>query len=277
MARRFPVMLTFDLDEESGSLFRDPSTRDRPQMLAIGRYGSRVGVARILDLLDRQGIKATFFVPGWVAERRSDCVREIAARGHEVGHHGYMHEWPSRLESVEQERAILEKGLAILEEVTGRRPVGYRAPAWELSNHTLRLLREYGFSYSTNFMDDDGPYLHAVDGQPSALVELPTSWLINDVPFFSFSLGSQATIAHPDVPYHLWTTEFEGLYREEGKCVVLTHHPSGAGRHFRIALLERFILFVKEHPEAYFARCDEVAAEVRRRLSGEAGPAEGTG
>src|SRR5207237_7959826 len=134
----------------------------------------------------------TVFVPGGVAERRTDWVGAIAARGHEVAHHGYMHEWPSRLESVEQEREILEKGLRILEEVTGRRPVGYRAPAWEFSRHTLGLLNEYGFRYTSNFMDDDGPYLHAIDGRPTTLVELPTSWLINDVPFFSFSLGAQS-------------------------------------------------------------------------------------
>jgi len=272
MPRRFPVMLTFDLDEESGALFREPSTRNRPQMLAGARYGSRVGVARILDLLDRHGIRATWFVPGWVAERRTACVEEIARRGHEVAHHGYMHEWPSKLESIDQEREILEKGLRILEDVTGKRPVGYRAPAWEFSDHTLGLLHEYGFLYTSNFMDDDGPYLHVIDGKQTQLVELPTSWLINDVPFFSFSLGSQATIADPDVPLGLWTTEFEGLYREEGKCCVLTHHPSGAGRHFRIALLERFIAFVKDHPDAYFAPCAEVAGEARQRLGAVVDP-----
>ncbi len=152
--------------------------------------------------------------------------------------------------------------------MTGARPVGYRAPAWEFSPYTLGLLNEYGFLYTSNFMDDDGPYLHAIDGRPTTLVELPTSWLINDVPFFSFSLGAQSTIVHPDVPFHLWTTEFDGLYGEQGKCCVLTHHPSGAGRHFRIALLDRFIRFVKEHPDAYFGRCDEIAAEVRTRAGG---------
>src|SRR5713101_5048974 len=86
------AVLSFDVDGETAWIGRDFANLYRPGILSQGAYGPKVGVPRILEFLARRGLVATFFIPGWIAERYSSLVREIRAEGHEVGHHGYMHE-----------------------------------------------------------------------------------------------------------------------------------------------------------------------------------------
>lgn len=168
---RCVVTLTFDIDGPSATLRRNPELADHPSAISMGEFGPRVGTARILDLLDQHDISATFFVPGWVAERHEEIVKEVAMRGHEVANHGYMHEPPSSLGPDENEGAILDRGSDILESITGVRPGGYRSPSWELSADSLRLLHERGFVYDSSLMGDDIPYFVGDEGQ--RLVELP--------------------------------------------------------------------------------------------------------
>ena len=125
---RCAVVLTFDIDGVSGAINVDPESARRPGLLSVREYGPSVGVPRILDMLDELEVPATFFTPGYVAETHEDMVREITRRGHETAHHGYMHEPPATL-SREEEIRVLDRGSDILERLTGRRPVGYRAPA----------------------------------------------------------------------------------------------------------------------------------------------------
>ena len=125
------VALTFDEDGECIPLLYDPpNARKRLALQSEGMYGPNVGTPRILDLLDRHGINGTFFSPGFVVERHPELMREIIARGNELGHHGYLHERPDFVDEDEEER-IMIRGLEVLEEVTGVRPRGYRSPAWE--------------------------------------------------------------------------------------------------------------------------------------------------
>ena len=156
---RVGVMLTFDVDGPSGALNRDPSLADKPSLLSLGEFGPNVGLPRILDLLSEEAIAASFFVPGWVAERWPDEVKRIADAGHEIAHHGYLHEPPGTLESREQAADILDRGSRILEGITGERPTGYRSPSWELSEHSLDLLVERGFVYDSSLMGSEKPYL----------------------------------------------------------------------------------------------------------------------
>jgi peptidoglycan/xylan/chitin deacetylase (PgdA/CDA1 family) len=121
---RCVVTLTFDIDEPSVTLRRNPELADHPSALSMGEFGPRVGTPRILDLLDRHKILATFFVPGWVAERNEEIVKYVADRGHEVAHHGYLHEPPSSLRPDEDEGEILDRGSEILESITGSHPRG---------------------------------------------------------------------------------------------------------------------------------------------------------
>ena len=148
---RIAVMLTFDFDAESLWLARDPSHANRPGPLSQGRYGARVGVPRLLDVLAQEQVPATFFIPGWVAEHHPDECRRIRDAGHEIGHHGYLHE-RAKPEEPEAERQAFERGMKALDAVLGVKPAGYRAPAWDLTPITLDLVRQHGMIYSSNLI-----------------------------------------------------------------------------------------------------------------------------
>lgn len=261
---KFPVMLTFDVDGEALWLNRDPQNAQRPVTLSLGRYGPVVGVPKILRLLERYGIKATFFVPGWIAEQYPDMVRSIDAGGHEVAHHGYLHEWLGRVDPGEEE-AILVRGTEALTRVLGKRPLGYRAPAWETTPITMGLLEKHGFAYSSNMMDADGPYLHQVDGRATRLVELPVEWVLADTSLYLYSLQIPSRIMPNEDVLSLWCGTFDGLYRDGGTC-VLTLHPQISGRSYRLFALEAFIEHVQARANATFRRCIDVAESARSSL-----------
>lgn len=261
----FPVMLTFDLDAETLWTSRDKANWERPVTLSQGRYGWKVGCGRVLDLLDRYAIEASFFIPGLVIERQPALAEEILARGHEIGHHSYSHAWVTTLTEA-QEREEMEKGIEIIERISGRRPAGYRSPAAEFSPITLSLLREYGFGYSSNFFDDDEPYLLEIDGERTGIVELPFAWVLDDAPFFLYSITLPGRTMHPPSSVlEGWIDEFDTLYQEE-RAFVLAMHPQIIGRPSRIKLLERLIQHIMSHPNVWFARCDHVADTVRPML-----------
>ena len=257
---RCPVMLTFDLDGRTLPLARDPEAERRPSVLSMSDFGPRRGVWRILDLLGEHGVPASFFVPGYIAERSEEAVREMIRRGHEVGHHGYMHEPPSTL-SARQEIEVMDRSLAILEGVTGRRPRGYRAPSWDPSDRTLELVAGRGFLYDSSLMDDDVPYL--IETAAGPLVELPVHWFQDDAAYFWFHRGAGSMNTPKDV-LDAWTWEFDGAYRYRS-AFMLTCHPQISGHLSRVMLLDRLIRHIKAHPGARFMRCGEVAEIVRSR------------
>ena len=262
-----PVMLTFDLDAESGFLASDPANADRPGVLSAGQYGPKVGIYRLIRLLERKGVPGTLFVPGWVAEQYPAAVQATVAAGWEIGHHGYTHTSPTSQTRAEEAES-LERGIAAIERVARRVPAGYRSPSWEFSSHTLDLLGERGFLYSSNMMDNDAPYLHPIRGETQPIVELPVQWILDDAPFFLFRAPYYRPISALNTAYEAWAEEFEGLYeeREEGKCYVLTMHPFISGRPSRVRLLERLIDFIQQHPDAAFYTCEAVASHYRKGL-----------
>lgn len=267
----FPILLTFDLDAESAILARDPADAHRPVTLSRGQYGPKRGLPRLLALLRREQIPATFFVPGWVVEHYPAAVDAILQEGHELAHHGYHHIPPAN-QSPEEEEAALVAGSEAIRRASGQAPVGYRSPSWEFSAITLLLLERYGFRYSSNCMDDDRPYIHQRDGQATGLVELPVQWLLDDFPFFGVNpqrgmLGQTP----PEVAYAAWSAELAGLAREEGSCFVLTMHPQLIGRASRVLLLERLIRFARALGPMAFLRCRDLAERVRHAGSPAAG------
>ncbi len=268
-SRGFPVMLTFDLDAETMWTSRDPKNAERPIVLSQGAYGWKVGTNRILNLLDLYDIKATFFVPGLVIEQRWGLCEAILKRGHEIAHHSWSHRWILNLDP-DEEREEMERGIEIIQRLTGRKPVGWRSPAAEFSPITMSLLLEKGFRYSSNFFDDDSPYLHVVDGKRTDLVEFPFAWVLDDAPFFQYSITLPGrTMQAPSAVVESWCAEFDTLYRED-RAFTLAMHPQIIGRGSRLVALERLIKHIKAHDNVWFARCDEVAEAIRPTLEATA-------
>jgi peptidoglycan/xylan/chitin deacetylase (PgdA/CDA1 family) len=252
------VVLSFDLDAESLWTARDAKNLERPVTLSQGEYGPRAGVPRILKLLRKYDLKATFFVTGWAMEKHPKAVEAIIADGHEIGHHGYHHEWLDNV-TLEEEKAIMAKGLSLIRDFTTERPAGYRSPSWEFTPYTVRLLRENGFKYTSNMMNADLPYLHCLEGKEIPLVELPVSWIMDDAPYFLYSTRLVGrTITDPNHVYSIWEQEYSGFY-EEGLCFVLTMHPQITGRPSRTAMLERLIRRMRSDPGVWFATGKDVA------------------
>jgi len=247
------VAFTFDFDAEEVWLADDAGNADRPGVLSQGRYGAKVGLPLVLDILSRHIAKATFFVPGRVAERYPERVSEIVAAGHELAHHGYTHVSPTLL-GAQEEEAELVKGKAILERFA---PVaGYRSPSWEFSPRTLELLERHGFGYSSNFMDDIRPYRH--HGSP--IVELPVHWILDDAPHFWFAADTwEKKIATVGEVKELWRAEFEGI-RRLGGCCIFTMHPQLIGRPGRLGLLESMVRMARETEGVWLASAGELAA-----------------
>jgi peptidoglycan-N-acetylglucosamine deacetylase len=257
--------LTFDIDAETLWTARDPKMANYPIALSQGRYGTKIGVGRVLNLLSKYDIAATFFVPGMTIERNQNIMKELIDQGHEIAHHSYSHRWLENL-TYEEEREELEKGIELIEKVSGKRPRGYRSPAGEFTAHTFDLLLEYGFDYSSNFFDDEAPYKHVVNGKKTDLVELPFAWALDDAPFFLYSNRLVGRVmAAPSAVLETWKLEFDGLYADM-KSYVLAMHPQIIGRPSRICILEELIRHIKGHAQVWFARCDQVVDAVKDDL-----------
>jgi peptidoglycan/xylan/chitin deacetylase (PgdA/CDA1 family) len=262
---RAAACLTFDLDAESAILPDHPEATGWLDVMSHQAYGPRTAVPRLLRLLDRQGVRATFFVPGYSAERWPDGVRSIRDAGHEIACHGYLHEGARSAPDRATEERRLVRALAALDEVAGVRPAGYRAPNWELSYETPGLLVEYGFRYESGLMDADHPYRLASGPEPGApsLIELPAHWSLDDWEPYNYLPGitGSGVIASPADVIARWTLELEALV-EEGGLFMLTNHPFVSGRASRAAGLERLVARAKEIDGLWIATAEEIAAHV---------------
>ena len=259
---RVAVALSFDLDNESVYL-RNGETS--PALMARGEYGSRAGLPRVLALLRKHEIKATFFVPAVVAKLYPDSMRAIVGDGHEVGMHGWIHERNSEL-AEKDERALMRRAYDTLTQVTGRAPVGIRTPSWDVSANTIGLIAQMGLRYDSSLMADDRPYELVHRGRPTGIVELPVEWILDDYPYFGMSRSRpiRPHIAPADV-LEIWKTEFDGAWRE-GTLFILTMHPHIIGHRSRIAMLEQLIEHIKTREDVWFATHEQVADAARKQL-----------
>ena len=261
--------LTFDMDAEAAVLTADISSINRMTPMSHQSYGPLVGVPRILALLRRHELTATFFIPGYSAHRYPGVVRAVADAGHEIAHHSYFHENTIGMDE-KTEAAMLDLGLRALRDVAGVRPDGYRAPMWEMNFHTPRLLAERGFRYDSSLMDSDYPYVLAVDGAHGArpatgkaartLVEIPVSWGLDDWEQYAFLPGliGSGVIESPAKALEMWTLELEAMHRL-GAVFVLCCHPFLSGRPSRAEALERLIERMKSLDGLWITTVGEVA------------------
>ena len=258
---RAAVAVTFDVDAESGVLGDVPQAASRLSVMTHQAYGPRTGVPRLLRILERRGIRATFFVPGFTADRHPDAIRAIVDAGHEIGHHGYLHERVTGA-TEEQERSFLRRGLESLERITRARPEGWRAPMWETNYRTPALLAEHGFRYDSSLMDADRPYRLAVAPEPEAatLIEIPIQWALDDGEQYAWlpDIWEGATIESPAKVLEMWTLEFEAVLAE-GACLVLTIHPFLSGRPSRAGALDRLLEQITGTDGVWVATAGEIA------------------
>jgi peptidoglycan-N-acetylglucosamine deacetylase len=255
---------TFDVDAESAVLWGNEAVGARMSVMSHQAYGPLVGIPRILELLERHQIASTFFVPGHTADRYPEAIRSIVAAGHEIAHHGYLHESPAAL-TLEQEIDVIDRGLAALADVAGVRPTGYRAPMWELSWRTPALLAERGFLYDSSLMDADHPYELAITpGAEQSLVEIPIQWALDDWEQYCYlpDISGSGLIESPRKARELWQLEFDGL-RRVGGCWVLTNHPFLTGRTSRAAELDDLMRYVLDHDDVWTTNLGSIAEYVR--------------
>jgi peptidoglycan-N-acetylglucosamine deacetylase len=253
------LVLTFDVDAETAVLAEGERYAEDLSTMSHQAYGPRVGVPRLLELLDRHGLPATFFVPGETALRWPDTVRAILAGGHEVGVHGHSHRQLTTMSAAEQ-REDLERALDALAGC-GAAPAGYRAPYWQLTRATLDLLPEAGLRYDASLMDDDRPY--RLVAPAGTLAELPVHWLMDDWEQYAYlpepAIGS--AIETPDKVFALWSAELDAM-RATGSLFLLTCHPFLSGRPSRIRAIERLVELARDRRDIRIASAGEVAAEV---------------
>ena len=250
------VAFSFDFDAESGFLFREPEKAQRSLAgLEERRFGPRVGVDRILRMLDRLKLPATFFIPGWTVENHLPESKRIRDAGHEVGAHGNVHEAVDSLDAGEEE-AVMRQQLRILKDLLGVKPPGYRSPSWDVNIRTPGILKAHGFLYDSSLMGNDVPY--EVETPQGPLTEVPVQWLLDDAPLFRHVYGATNAIADPARVLQMWSQEFAGMHRENA-CFVLTCHPFVSGRASRIMLLEDLVAYMRTFPGVWFTTCEAIA------------------
>ncbi|HEY5634210.1 MAG TPA: polysaccharide deacetylase [Burkholderiaceae bacterium] len=256
--KRCAVALSFDSDHETNELRDGGKSIGR---MSWGQYGNRVGVPRILELLARESIPATFFVPGVSALLHAEEQVRVIAEGHEVGLHGWIHEVNSTLPAAD-ERELHFRAADTLERITGVRPVGMRTPSWDFSPATLAIQRELGLLYDSSLMADDDPYELEENGEPTGIVELPPEWIRDDAVYFNMNrFAALRPYTPPAAVLDIFTREFEGAWNEGG-LFVLTMHPHVIGYRSRMFILEELIARMKARGDVWFATHAQVARYV---------------
>lgn len=256
------VLFSVNLDAEFyGRIFYPGISVDEGDILHLGKTGMRYGLPRLLDTLEHYDVKATFFVPGAVADRYPAQVKEIANRGHEIGCHGDQHEILAVLTKEEQKR-ILESAREKLQKLTGQPVTGFRMPEGEMNQDTLEVLKELGFVYSSSLSDDDRPYIHPNTG----LAELPIHWELFDLPYFTFAFDppippGQARSASMNEVLKNWEYEWEGA-RRFGTLMNIQLDPQAIGEQGRIFMLESMIERIYADGSAWIATGEMIAGRI---------------
>jgi peptidoglycan/xylan/chitin deacetylase (PgdA/CDA1 family) len=202
-----------------------------------------------------------------VVEQRPQVVEALLKDGHEIAHHSYTHAWVTKL-TPDQEREEMERGFQAIKAATGYAPKGYRSPIGELTPTTLRLIKEYGFRYTSNFADSDAPYLLTIDGQPTDVVELCWRWVMDDAAYYLYhpaAIGPRS-LGDPAAVMQTWMSEFDVLHGEPGSMMMIAMHPQLTGQPSRLKALEGFIKHALTHNDVRIGRCDRMTDEFRTQL-----------
>ena len=254
---RVAVCLSFDVDNESFLLARGETS---PTTLSAADFGAESGLPRILEMLDRHRIPASFFIPSVSAMIHPEMIPAILkGQRHEIAVHGWIHEFlPGLAGNAGEEERLLNQAIDYLTKVTGKRPVGYRAPSWAFSEHTLGLIRKHGFLYDSSLMAMDEPYEIVSNGEATGMVELAIDWTLTETPY----LGRTGTMPQPELLFKVYKDEFDAAY-QQGTMLVLTLHPHVTGHRAPMKYLDELVTYMKSKPGVWFATCEQVARYVK--------------
>lgn len=259
------VVFTWDMDADSIIHLAHPNDADtRLSTTSMLRYGPQIGVPRIIKLCNELGVKHTFFVPGWCAEQYPDAIELMVKNGHEVALHGYLHEYPNLL-TREQEYFWTHKGAEAIKKISGKAPVGYRAPWYRYSKHSTEILIKEGFLWDTSLMGDDNPYLIRQAG--GELIELPSRWQLDDWPQFvhNHDLDFMMPIASPSYAMDVYMAEFYAML-EHGGIWLNCFHPFCSGQVARLMMVEKMLETMLGSGKVWITTGEEVARYVRKQI-----------
>ncbi|POP30248.1 polysaccharide deacetylase [Lactonifactor longoviformis] len=266
---------------------------DSPCDISRGVFGAKRGVPRLLDLFKRFNIPVTWGVTGHSMEsfpKAADMICDaVNNAGHEIGIHGYVHENPLAM-TRQQEADVLDRTISTIEKISGKKPQGYMAPWWELSQNTVELLFERGITYDSSLMEDDyWPYYVRVGdswtkinyngpaadwmkpwqpGKAVDLVELPANWHLDDAPpllFVKASANSHGWITGRQLG-EIWQDQFDWVYRNYDYAVLpITIHPDASGKPHGLMMLERLFDHMLSHAGVSFCTMADAAEDFRKR------------
>lgn len=264
--------------------------QDSPADIQRGVFAAEVGVPRLLQLFAKKGLHVSWFVPGHSIESFPRQVAAIVDGGHEVGAHGYTHENPIAM-TAKQERSVLEKSIELIEKVSGKSPRGYVAPWWEMSESTIDLLLEHGFSYDKSqgyhdflpFYSRRGDQWTPVDYEKEAedwmvpmqrgtevdLVNFGANWYTDDLPplmFIKQSPNSHGWVNPRDVEQS-WVDQFDWVHSEmDYAAFTFTIHPDVSGRPQVLKMVERVIDHINSYDGIEWMTFEEMAVDFRSRF-----------
>lgn len=266
---------------------------DSPCDISRGIFSGEIGSPRLVKLFERFGIKTTWFIPGHSIETFPDQMKMVVDAGHEIGMHGYSHENPIAM-TPEQEEAVMDKCIDLIERLSGRRPTGYVAPWWEFSPVTNELLLKKGIKYDHSLMNNDfhpfyvrvGDSWTKIDyskradewmkplvrGQETDLIDIPGSWYLDDLPPMMFIKGAPNSFGwvSPHDIERLWCDQFDWVYREyDYATFCMTIHPDVSGRPQVLLMLERVFEHISRHSGVRFVTFDQIADDFRERFPRE--------
>jgi peptidoglycan/xylan/chitin deacetylase (PgdA/CDA1 family) len=259
---RVAVALTFSLSNTANNLARGDTA---VVQLTGGEFGAVAGLPRVLEVLDRQNVPATFFVAATAAIVDTRMLPELVKRKQlEIGTLGWSDENPLEINNAATEEQLLGRATEYVSKITGKKPIGARGPSSVLSLHTIGILKKSGFLYDSTMMAMDEPYEILLNGQPSGIVELPVSRLLDDQPTLTAPRFGPSTLPSPELVFETFRDDFDAAY-EEGTLYLITLHPHLIGMRSRIQYLDDLITYIKSKPNVWFATSAEIVRYVKQQ------------
>ena len=298
---KIKIAWSIDFDAVSGWLGTGQNDKNTTSDFSAGYFSATTGVPRLLKLFKKLDIsdKVTWCIPGHSIETFPEQTKAIVESGAEIALHGYAHESSSQL-TAEQEEDVLKKCISLVQNLTGKRPVGYRAPLYQLQERTISLLQRYDFLWDSSlshfdsvpyFLPKDPAPIGKIDFKPDAnavdwmvpspnftelpkstLVEIPANWYAEDMTPLQFYPNTANSAGYVDVRVveNMWKDRFEWLRSEiaDGRndtvIFSIIIHPDTSGMAHIIGMIERFLKWLQSFgDEVEFLTYGQIAEEWR--------------